>query len=156
MTRSERSTHHDTFTLERVYDAAPAEVFLAFADPKLKARWFSGPSEWQVERALFEFRVGGRERVISRPAAGPAHRFDATYVDIVRDARIVYTYTMHSDDTLTSVSVATVELAPAHGKTAFRLTEQGVFVDGYNPPGQREAGTRALLDQLGNALARGR
>lgn len=42
---SERSTVHDTFTIERHYDATPARVFKAFADPTAKALWFAGPAE---------------------------------------------------------------------------------------------------------------
>ena len=148
----ERSAAHNTFTLERVYSAAPARVFAAFSDPAIKSRWFAGPSEWAVERALFEFRVGGRERVISKPTEGPAHRFDATYMDIVRDERIVYTYTMHMDDTLTSISVATFEFRPVPEGARLVLTEQGAFLDGHDRPGQREAGTRGLLEKLAKAL----
>ena len=35
---TERSVTHSTFVLERVYPAAPARVFNAFADPKAKAK----------------------------------------------------------------------------------------------------------------------
>jgi len=149
---SQRSAMFETFTLERIYDSTPAEVFAAFADQNLKARWFAGPSEWRREQGPFEFRIGGHERVVSRPPTGPAHTFDALYKDIVKDERIVYTYTMHMDDTLTSVSVATFEFSRAPGGTRLKLTEQGSFLDGHNPPGQREAGTRALLEALARSL----
>jgi uncharacterized protein YndB with AHSA1/START domain len=147
-----RSVAYDTFTLERVYNAAPSRVFTAFSDPEIKARWFAGPEEWTVDRALFEFRVGGRERVISRPKDAPSHIFNATYMDIVRDQRIVYTYTMHMDDTLTSVSVATFVLEAVPEGTRLVLTEQGAFLDGHDRPGQRESGTRWLLDKIAKAL----
>ena len=40
---------HGTFTVERRYEAAPARVFAAFADPAVKARWFIGPPEsWKI------------------------------------------------------------------------------------------------------------
>ena len=73
-----RSVVHNTFVLERVYDASPARVFAAFADPSVKARWFSGPSEWQQEKPVHDFRPGGHERVSGGPKGGPVHRFDAT------------------------------------------------------------------------------
>ena len=38
-----RNVTHAVFTIERVYDAAPARVFAAFASPEAKARWFAGP-----------------------------------------------------------------------------------------------------------------
>lgn len=33
---------HDTFAIERTYDIPIAQVFRAWADPLLKARWFAG------------------------------------------------------------------------------------------------------------------
>jgi uncharacterized protein YndB with AHSA1/START domain len=40
------SVTHSTFSLERAYDASPARVFAAFAEPEQKAAWFAGPPEW--------------------------------------------------------------------------------------------------------------
>jgi uncharacterized protein YndB with AHSA1/START domain len=42
-----RSVTHATFVIERTYEATPARVFAAWADPKAKARWFVGPDAWQ-------------------------------------------------------------------------------------------------------------
>jgi uncharacterized protein YndB with AHSA1/START domain len=150
---TERSVTHATFTIERIYDAAPSRVFAAFANPVAKARWFKGPDEWEREELQFDFRVGGRESVASRPKDGPAHIFNCVYQDIVPDQRIVYTYDMHADDTKTSVSVTTIELKPAGAGTKLVFTEQGAFLDGHDDPGGRERGTRVGLDALGAALA---
>jgi uncharacterized protein YndB with AHSA1/START domain len=46
---AQRSIKHAGFVIERSYDASPAEVFAAWADPAAKARWFSGPEEWEAE-----------------------------------------------------------------------------------------------------------
>lgn len=151
---SEQSTHHATFVIERRYDAPPAWVFRAFADPVAKARWFAGPDEWEKGRHTLDFRIGGRERISGGPADGPVHRFDACYQDIVPDERIVYTYDMHLDETRISVSLATIELKPAGDGTRLIFTEQAVFLDGHDDAGSRERGTRDLLDNLGAALRR--
>ena len=45
---AERSVTHATFTLERTYDAPPAKVFKAFADPAIKRRWFVEGEGWEV------------------------------------------------------------------------------------------------------------
>ena len=79
--------------------------------------------------------------------------YEASYKDIVPDERIVYGYSMASDGTLISVSVTTVEFAPAGGGTTLTFTEQGVFLDGGDTPDVREKGTGELLDNLGAALA---
>lgn len=53
---NEHSVKHDTFFIERKYNASPARVFAAWANPAVKANWFPKSDE-------FDFRVGGREVV---------------------------------------------------------------------------------------------
>ena len=149
---SPRSAAHGTFALERVYDAAPARVFKAWADPAIKARWFVAPADWlQLERSM-DFRIGGTERLRGRKGSGIVSTFDSVYHDIVPDQRIIYSYDMHLDERHISVSLATVELKAEGAGTRVVITEQGAFLDGYDDGGSRERGTRILLDQLGGAL----
>ena len=148
-----RSAEHATFTIEREYPASPARVFRAWADPAAKAKWFAGPAAWREHRRDMDFRVGGREHLSGGPAGEPPHVFDAVYLDIVPEARIVYAYDMHIGDRRISVSLATVELKPAGRGTRLAFTEQVVFLDGYADGGSRERGTRGLLEQLAAALA---
>ena len=76
---------------------------------------------------------------------------DTIYLDIVPDARIVFTYTMTVDDTRISSSLVTVELTPDAAGTQLVYTEQGAFFVDADTAG-REAGCRELLDQLANEL----
>ena len=155
MTR--RSVAHATFVVERVYEASPARVFNAWADPSAKARWFGSSDEWNTLAFELDFRIGARETNTGRPVAGgPVHSFNGQYHDIVPDQRIIYSYDMHLDDTRISVSLATVELKPEGRGTRLIFTEQGAFLDGYDDAGQREQGTRELLDALGAELERQR
>jgi uncharacterized protein YndB with AHSA1/START domain len=147
----ERSIERASFTLERRYDAPPGRVFAAWADPTAKARWFSGPDEWESAPHELEFRVGGREVASSGPPDGPVHTYRAIYWDIVTNERIVYTYEMLLDQTRVSVSLVTVELKPASEGT-LTLTEHGVFFDGIEPPTQRAEGTGSLLEALAAEL----
>jgi uncharacterized protein YndB with AHSA1/START domain len=149
---SERSARHATFRIERTFDAPPARVFQAFADPDAKARWFAGPPEWERGPREFDFRVGGRETSSGGPTEGPKHRFEARYYDIVPNERIVYAYEMSLDGTRISVSLATIELKAAGRGTHLTLTEQGVFLDAHDDAGSREQGTGWLLDQLAASL----
>ena len=149
---TKRSTKHETFTIERDYPAPPARVFAAWAEPKSKARWFVGPDAWEKTNHALDFRVGGEETVSGRPPGGPLHSYRAWYCDIVPNERIVSTYEMRADDVRTSVSLATVELAPHGAGTRLRYTEQAVFLDGHDSGASREAGTRDLLENLARSL----
>jgi hypothetical protein len=64
-----------------------------------------------------------------------------------------YSYAMELDGTRISVSLATISLTPDAAGTRLSLTEQGVYLDGYDDAGSREHGTGLLLDQLGASLA---
>lgn len=149
-----RSAQHDTFRLDRRFAATPARVFRAFADPQAKAKWFGGPEEMKREDESFDFREGGRETMVSAFGDGTRFGFFATYVDIVPDERIVYTYEMTMNGRRISASVATVELRPAAGGgTDFTLTEQGVYLDGLDNSAQRRQGTEDLLAALEKSLS---
>jgi uncharacterized protein YndB with AHSA1/START domain len=147
---SERSVTHSTFSLERSYDASPARVFEAWAEPGKKRRWF-GPED--TEHTM-EFHVGGREHAAGTGPNGAIFTFDAIYQDIVPDERIVYTYDMHLNDARISVSVSTVEFRrEGDDRTRLVYTEQGAFLDGLDDPRAREGGTAGLFDALARVLA---
>ena len=151
---TQRSITHATFTIERHYDATPARVFRAWADPAAKARWFGSHDNWKTSSYELDFRVGGRERLkISPVAGGVVHAFDGIYQDIVPDQRIIYSYDMHLDDRRISVSLATVELTADDSGTRLIFTEQAAFLDGQDNVAQRKEGTQSLLDGLGRGLA---
>jgi uncharacterized protein YndB with AHSA1/START domain len=147
------SVTHSTFSLERTYDASPARVFSAFADAEQKLQWFTGPPDWPLAAFEVDFRVGGREMNRGGPKDGPMSSFEALYYDIVPDERIVYSYEMHLDDKRISVSLTTIELAPAGEGTQLTLTEQGAYLDDFDDPTLRETGTGDLLEALGAYLA---
>lgn len=147
------TVQHATFSITRTFDAPVKAVFTAWADPRAKAKWFAGPKDrWTELARRQDFRVGGTEHAKGQFAGSVTSTFDATYLDIVPDARIVYAYTMHLDAVKISVSLATVEFRPDGAATRLVVTEQGAFLDGYDDAGQREAGTRSLLDNLAAAL----
>jgi uncharacterized protein YndB with AHSA1/START domain len=149
---SQRSVAHDTFVIERIYNAPVAEVFRAWADPKLKAHWFAGSTDALGAGYDLDFVVGGSEVNRGGPAGGPVYTYESRFHDIVTDQRIVYTYEMYADEARISVSVATVEFRREGATTRLVLTEQGVFLDGHDTSAQREEGTRSLLESLAASL----
>ena len=145
---TDRGVIHSTFSLERAYQASPARVFAAWADPGSKARWFSpnGPHK-------LDFRVGGREVNHASGPGGKDVSFESQYHDIVAGQRIAYTSALSIADTVVTVSLTTVELTPEGDSARLVLTEHGAFLDGHEQPDWREQGTRGWLDALGADLA---
>jgi uncharacterized protein YndB with AHSA1/START domain len=70
----------------------------------------------------------------------------------VPNERIVYVYEMHVGEPRISVSLATIELQARGQGTLLKITEQGVFFDGYDDGGSREHGTRILMDRLAHSI----
>jgi uncharacterized protein YndB with AHSA1/START domain len=148
-----RSVVHAIFHLERTYDAPVARVWKALTDVAAKQKWFGGtPDRWELLERYMDVRAGGRERLKGRWEGGVVSTFDATYYEVIPNERLVYTYEMHLDDKKISVSLATLQLKGAIGKTTLKVTEQGAFLDGYDDAGSREQGTQHLLDALGASL----
>ena len=143
---------HDTFVIERTYDIPIAQVFRAWADPMLKARWFAGSAEALGAGYELDFQVGGREVNRGGPPGGPVYTYESRFHDIVPEQRIVYTYEMYADEARISVSVATIQFHNHEATTRLVLTEQGVFLDGHDTVAQREEGTRSLLESLAASL----
>jgi uncharacterized protein YndB with AHSA1/START domain len=145
---NDRSVIHTTFTLEREYPVTISEVFGAWADPKIKARWFAGNSaDYEMD-----FRPGGIERndVVHE---GKKIRWESLYREIVPGERIVYTSVLSEDGTVATVSLATVEFVPDGSGTRVVLVEAGAYLDGREHPAWREQGTGDWLDALGRQLA---
>jgi len=142
-----RSTTHATFVIERDYPHPVAKVFNAYADPRAKSQWFGGPKEWESKHEL-DFRVGCKETSSGGPPGGTVHTMSGEYWDIIQNERIVMGYELHLGETRISVSLGTTELKPTATGTKLIYTEQGIYLDGYDDAGQREEGTRYLLDQL--------
>ena len=138
------SIKHATFTMERTYPASPERVFAAWSDPEAKKRWLAGPdSELDLD-----FRVGGTETIRGRHGDGPLLTFTSTFDDIVPNERIVYTSTMSAEQTLTTISITTVEFVPDGAATTMVLAQQGTYLDGHEEPSWREQGTSDQLDAL--------
>jgi uncharacterized protein YndB with AHSA1/START domain len=143
----ERSILHSTFTLERIYPAPVSQVFRAWADPQIKARWFAGnPTDYRLE-----FRPGGleRNRVVHE---GKNITWESLYREIVTDERIVYTSVLCEEGTVATVSLTTVQFVAHDAGTRLTLVEAGAYLDGREPPAWREQGTSDWLDALGRHL----
>jgi uncharacterized protein YndB with AHSA1/START domain len=151
---AERSTEHATFEIERTFPHEPQNVFAAFADLGLKSRWFGGAEYVRDGNQALDFREGGVEHLYGSHD-GKQMTYDARYIDIVPDLRIIYTYEMTMDGRRISATVAAVELTPVDGGTHLKLTEHGIYLDGRDQMPARKHGTGILLDRLADVLNEG-
>ncbi len=68
------------------------------------------------------------------------------------EQRIVYTYDLYHNGNKLSVSLATIPFKPVGKAMLLSVTEQGVFLDGYDDAGSRERGTREAIEKLAETL----
>jgi uncharacterized protein YndB with AHSA1/START domain len=123
---------HATFVAEHVYDdVSPVEVFSAWADPAVKARWSCGPADGSPRLDL-DFRVDGLERCHGAQVDGPAHTIQARYLDIVPSKRIVYSYDVLLDQVRVLAALATIEFVRDGASTRLVQTEQVAFLTAHD------------------------
>ncbi|MGD0297887.1 MAG: SRPBCC family protein [Bryobacteraceae bacterium] len=149
----EQSVIHSTFVIERSYPAKPERVFAAFSDPVQKRRWFAEGDHGELEHHELDFRVGGKERVRVRlgedtPLKGVICTNDISYLDIVRNRRVVTASTMSIAEKCISASLVTFEFLPSKTGTDLIFTHQGAFFEGSDGPEMRKEGWQELLDKL--------
>ncbi|MBX4929184.1 SRPBCC family protein [Rhizobium binae] len=143
-----RSAEHVTLVIERHLKAPVARVFRAWSMPESKRQWFACHGDWVPLEYGLDFRSGGLERNYVADTDGLLHAYDARYIDIVPDARIIYAYEMRLGESRISVSLATVVFETEPGGTKMVFTEQAVFLDGYADNGARLQGTEIGFDNL--------
>lgn len=147
-----RTVEPATFTLERSFYQAPAQVFQAFTDIDIKRRWFAEGEGWTTDSYTLDVREGGREEGTFRFEGGAPIRNETIYLDVVPDKRLVLSYCMIIDGKRISASLATVEFLPDGQGTKLIYTEQASFLDGADTCKSREEGCGYLLDTLGRVL----
>jgi uncharacterized protein YndB with AHSA1/START domain len=140
---------HD-LRLERVYDAAPEDVFDAFTDPDAQKELYADAPDWIVE-AECDLRVGGRWTIAFGPPGGTPARETNVFEVVDRPRRLVYTSTMTMPDGSNVDTRMQVTFQEEGGRT--RLT---IVQSGFSTPGLRDefaGGWAGILDGLGRVVA---
>jgi uncharacterized protein YndB with AHSA1/START domain len=155
---SDPTVIHDTFTLERTFEATVEKVFAFLADPQKKKRWYAAADERDLEGFEMDFRVGGVERLASRmgdktPFAGAVLANEGRFEDILDNRRVVVSTSMTLGGRRISTSLVTFEVMANGAATDMVLTHQACFYEGADGPQMRRGGWEALLSRLGQAIA---
>lgn len=89
--RADATSHGDrTVVLSREFDAPPQEVFRAWTEPRLWAKWFA-PEPMEVPRAEVDARPGGRYVFVMRDEDGNDYMSTGTYEVVDEPRKLVYT-----------------------------------------------------------------
>lgn len=139
---------HATFVIERELPGSPRHAFRFWAEPELKDRWTGCHPDWTVLEERFDFRVGGLEAKRWQTSEGDEQTFNAFYLDIAAEQRIIYAYEMSFKGARVSASLVTIELTRSTAGTRMRFTEQAVFLAGGGTHQQRRMGTEQGFDRL--------
>ncbi len=90
-------TELQTIEIRRLIPAEPQEVFEAWIDPRLLARWFA-PGELVATVDCFEPTAGGGFKITMRDhARGETHVVGGKFVEILAPTRIVMTWSWESE-----------------------------------------------------------
>jgi uncharacterized protein YndB with AHSA1/START domain len=149
MTIKDRSVVHATIVVEHRLEAPVERVFSAWADARIRAEWdLPGNDDWELTELDQDFRIGGHTRARFGPKGNAVYWSSGTYLDIVRNRRIVSAGTMHEGEKPISVTLCTIELISDSPGTMLVLTDQSAFLDGGEAPGARRSGWGEIIRRL--------
>ncbi|HYZ10426.1 MAG TPA: SRPBCC family protein [Actinomycetota bacterium] len=100
--------------MTRVFDAPRELVFEAHTSGEHLRNWW-GPRKYETVSAVFEFRVGGKWRIVHRGPEGEEHAFRGEFREIVPPERIVWTF--EYEGAPGQVAVETLTFEEHDGKT---------------------------------------
>lgn len=107
--------------LSRLLPASIDDVFAAWTDPSLMARWFFAGEKWTVD-ARRDLRVGGEFSLVMQTEVGEKFICSGVYREITPPTRLVFSWTSYAvTDTL-----VTVDLRAAGDATQLTLRHEGL------------------------------
>jgi uncharacterized protein YndB with AHSA1/START domain len=119
----EVTTPSDTeIQMTRVFDAPRELVFEAHTTAEHMSNWW-GPRKYEVVSAEYDFRPGGKWRIVHRGPDGDEHGFRGEFREIVPPERIVWTF--EYEGAPGSIAVETLTLTEEDGKTTITTLSDG-------------------------------
>lgn len=111
-TKVERTSDLD-LVVQRTFDAPAHLIFQAWSNPDLFRRWWVPKSApVSLRTCEMDVRTGGTYRLEFGADEGPVHAFFGRYLEVVPDAKIVWT-----NEEETEGAVTTVTFEESDGKT---------------------------------------
>lgn len=104
-----------SLTLRRTYPVAAQRIWQAWTDPQTLSQWFGPGEAGSVTRADIDLRTGGRYHITFFTPDGEDHDVSGTYLEVVQDQKLVFTWAWKS--TPERVSQVTITLNAVSGGT---------------------------------------
>jgi len=145
---TERTLAHATLVMERTYTASVGRVFNAWESVEARTRWQTPTPDVRVEYVEADFREGGRDVAHCIETGKSIWEAQVHYIDIRRDARLVFTELVTGDGKRQSAAMVGVELSPVAEGTHLLITLQISAFDGAPMAEGYEFGWNAALDNL--------
>jgi uncharacterized protein YndB with AHSA1/START domain len=152
-----RSAEFGSFSVEREFDSPVDRIWHAWSNEAAKREWFANQDGGFIAESTdysLDFRVGGIEHWEARLSSGSTMVHETTYRDIVPNERIVAAYDVVINGRRISVSLWSLELTPTPNGTRLVRIEDGVFLDGLDTVGEREAGVTSDVEAAARYLER--
>lgn len=133
--------------VRRRFQAAPEQVFAAFAEAHLLSRWLSPSPEITLTLLQFDFRVGGAYRFSYGLPGGETVVVGGVYSSIEPPSKIVFSWVIEPPDEHAGIeSEVTVTITPDGAGAALLIRHEKLGRIGAVE--RHRAGWRGALDQL--------
>jgi uncharacterized protein YndB with AHSA1/START domain len=83
-------TTTNDLVLTRVMDVPREKLFRAWTEPALMKQWFA-PKPWTISQVETDLRAGGASNVTMRSPEGQDYPNSGIYLEVVKNAKIVFT-----------------------------------------------------------------
>lgn len=108
---------NDELLITRAFDAPASVLFALWSEPEHMKRWM-GPENFSCPEAEIDFRVGGAYRAMIKSAENGENWFGGVYREIVKNKRLVFTFTWDNDGPSAGVeTLVTITFEERGGKT---------------------------------------
>jgi uncharacterized protein YndB with AHSA1/START domain len=141
-----------TLIVVRTIAAPVADVFQAWTDPELLARWLA-PGPLVVTHASADARPGGEYRIVAVDPLGAEHVTVGEYREVVHNARLVQTWVYLSHPQIERYyTLLTVDFRSRDPRSTELTITQELLLTEIDREGNR-MGWTLCLDKLERALA---
>ncbi len=139
--------------VSRTIRADPDRLFQAWTDPRQLAEWWRQEGEgWAFAGAMVDLRVGGRYRLGMTGPDGKMHVATGVYKEIVRPARLVFTWDWEDPASRVGDTLVTVEFNDIGGNQTEVVVTHERFAE-ESRMGRHQQGWNELLKLLERAVA---